>query len=134
VSDSSKLTFPSLSPRRTDVEIGDRHFFIEEMTEARSREFKKILVRFGRESEKAQKEGREMPEEGLRLNVVLLSMCMFESFSNGEDPHDRTHTKVTADFLDTLPTSIVEVLDRQARKINGMEQKKEEAEAEAKNS
>ncbi len=131
-SEPRKLTFPSLTPRRTDVQIGDREFFIEEMTEARSREFKKTLVRFGRDHEKAQKEGAEMPEEGLKLNVLLLSMCMFEVSNNGDG--GPTHRKVTADFLDSLGTSLVEALEKEARRINGMDQTREQGEAEAKNS
>jgi hypothetical protein len=128
-----KIRFQTFRPRRIEVEVGDKLYFIEEMTEGKIREFRRVATRIGRAVEEARTKGQDMPDEGLKFNVILLSMCMYEvTGQNGEGLP--TYKLVTADFLDTMPASMVEKLDAEARSLNGMDVTAEQARERAKNS
>jgi hypothetical protein len=127
-----KFRFQTFRPRRVEVEIEDKLYFLEEMTEGKAREFRKLATRIGRTVEDARAKGADMPDDGLRFNVILLSMCMYEVTGHNGDGLP-TYKLVGSDFLDALPASVIEALDREARSLNGMDDRAQ-AREEAKNS
>ncbi len=112
-----KLVYEDLEPQSIEVEIGNKKYMLREADEAGACKYRNCLT----SATKFDANGRPIGVDGLHdAEAVLVSVCLFEVYGNNNEERP-----VLLAAIRKWRHELVKDLFRHARRISGLEEKKE---------